>query len=85
MASRLVLSLKALSKKLNSAGKEAKGDTVDAVVEDMANNFDLEGGGEAITITAINLTATSAGVVTGGTCTFSNGESIDITVTNTNT
>lgn len=78
--SRLVDSLKELSKKTNTSGKVAEGNTVDKVLENLADNFNLSGTAGA-TITAINLVLNSSGVLSSGTCTLSDGSVVNITIT----
>lgn len=77
--SRLVKALKALSKKTNTSGKEADGNTIDKVLENMADNFNLKGS-QGASITAVTLNLNSSGVLTGGTCTLSDGNTVNITV-----
>lgn len=81
MASRLIDALKKLSAKTNSTGKVAEGTTVEKVLESIADNFDLGGGGTSVTLTSVTLKTNASGVVTGGECGLSNGEKVNITVT----
>lgn len=82
MASRLIDSLKKLSKKTNTAGKVADGATVEKVLESMADNFDLGGGGgTSVVIDDITLTTNASGAVIGGLCGLSNGQVVTINVT----
>ena len=77
--SRLVKALKALGKKLNTAGAEPKGKTIDEVIENIADNFNI-GGATAVTVTSMSLSLNSAGKITGGVCGLSDGSSVNITI-----
>lgn len=82
MASRLIEALKKLSKKTNTAGKVAEGGTVEKVLESMADNFDLGGGGgTSVVLEDVTLTTNASGAVIGGVCGLSNGQTININVT----
>ena len=75
--SRTIEALKKIGKKCNSAGIEPTGNTIEEVINNIADNFDIGNGGA--TITAITLNTTD-GAITGGTATMSDGKSIKIKV-----
>ena len=78
----ILKALKKLSKKLNTGGTEASGNTIAAVLSSIESSFNITGakGDDGASVTAIELT-TEAGAVTGGTATLSDGTEVTITVT----
>lgn len=78
----IVKALKKLGKKLNTAGTEPKGNTIAAVLSNIESAFNITGaaGADGASVTAIELELTD-GVVSGGTATLSNDETVTITVT----
>ena len=79
---RTVNALKALGKKCSTEQTEPNGKTISAVLESIEDNFDITGakGDTGASVTAITL-YTTEGAVIGGAATFSNGNTIEITVT----
>ena len=75
----IVKALKKLSKKLNTSGTEASGNTISRVLQSIESSFNIDGA-DGASVTAIALTTTQ-GAVTGGTATLSDGTTISITVT----
>lgn len=84
----IVEALKKLGKKLNTGGTEPTGETIAEVLDSIEESFDITGatgadgddGEDGASVTAIELELTE-GVVSGGTATLSDGNTIDITVT----
>ena len=84
----IVKALKKLSKKLNTGGTEASGNTISKVLQSIESNFNITGakgdkgdtGATGAYVTAIELT-TAEGAVTGGTATLSDSSTVEITVT----
>ena len=78
----IIESLKELGKKCNTGGTAPIGRTVADVIADIAKNFDITGatGEDGASVTAIELELTD-GVVSGGTATLSDGNTVTITVT----
>lgn len=78
----ILKALKKLSKKLNTGGTEASGNTIAAVLSSIESSFNITGakGEDGASVTAIALT-TEEGAVTGGTATLSDGTEVTITVT----
>ena len=81
---RIIEALKELGKKLNTGGTAPTGETVDEVINSIAEDFDITGatGADGASVTAIELELTD-GVVTGGTATLSDETTVTITVTTT--
>ena len=79
---RIIEALKELGKKLNTGGTAPTGETVDEVINSIAEDFDITGatGADGASVTAIELELTD-GVVTGGTATLSDETTVTITVT----
>ena len=79
---RIIEALKELGKKLNTGGTAPTGETVDEVINSIAEGFDITGatGADGASVTAIELELTD-GVVTGGTATLSDETTVSITVT----
>lgn len=79
---RIVEALKELGKKCNTGGTAPAGNTVAAVIADIADKFNISGakGADGASVTAIELELTD-GVVSGGTATLSDGSEVTITVT----
>ena len=82
---RIVEALKELGKKCNTGGTAPAGNTVAAVIADIADKFNISGakgdtGATGASVTAIELELTE-GVVSGGTATLSDGSEVAITVT----
>ena len=85
---RIVEALKELGKKCNTGGTAPAGNTVAAVIADIADKFNITGakgadgkdGTDGASVTAIELELTD-GVVSGGTATLSDGSEVAITVT----
>lgn len=79
--SKLIEALIKFGKKCSSEEVEPTGNTVDEVLESIAENFDINGadGDDGLSVTAIKLTTTE-GAVTGGEATLSDGSKITITV-----
>ena len=80
--SRLTDALEKLRTKCTEAGTSPAGDSIDEIVDCIAEHFDVNGedGADGVSVTAIALTTTE-GAVTGGTVTFSDGTTAPITVT----
>lgn len=78
----IVEALKELSKKLNTGGTTAGGETISEVLANIASAFNITGakGDDGASVTAIALTTTD-GAVTGGTATLSDSTTVEITVT----
>lgn len=76
---RIIEALKELGKKLNTGGTAPTGETVDEVINSIAEDFDITGA-DGASVTAIELELTD-GVVTGGTATLSDETTVTITVT----
>ncbi len=78
----ILKALKKLSKKLNTGGTEASGKTIAGVLESIEDSFNITGakGDDGASVTAIELELTE-GVVSGGTATMSDGNTVTITVT----
>lgn len=81
---RTLDNLKKLAVKCTDAESVADvtGNTVDEVIAYIEDNFNVDGadGEDGVSVTAIALTTTE-GAVTGGTATFSDGSTAEITVT----
>ena len=88
---RIVEALKELGKKCNTGGTAPAGNTVAAVIADIADKFNISGakgadgkdgkdGTDGASVTAIELELTE-GVVSGGTATLSDGSEVAIIVT----
>lgn len=83
--SRIIKALQELGKKCNTSHTVPAGNTVDEVVNSIAENFNINGekgetGDAGAHVTAIEL-ETTEGAVTGGTATLSDGTTVNITVT----
>lgn len=81
----IVDALKELGKKCNTSQTAPTGNTIAEVLESIAENFNITGaagadGNDGASVTAIAL-VTSEGAVTGGTATMSDGNTVEITVT----
>ena len=78
----IVKALKKLGKKLNTGGTEPTGTTIAGVLASMESSFNISGakGDDGASVTAIAFT-TEEGVITGGTATLSDGNTVEITVT----
>ena len=78
----IVQALKKLGKKLNTGGTEPTGSTIAGVLASIESGFNITGaaGADGASVTAIELVTTD-GAVTGGTATLSNGNTVEITVT----
>lgn len=78
----IVDALKELGKKCNTSQTAPTGNTIAEVLESIAENFNITGaaGDDGASVTAIAL-VTSEGAVTGGTATLSDGNTVEITVT----
>ena len=86
--SKIVDALKALGAKCNTSKETPAGNTIAEVIGNIAESFDITGdkgdtGATGASVTAIAL-ITTEGAVTGGTATLSNGNTIEITVTEAN-
>lgn len=79
---RLIAALKEFGKKCNTSGTAPTGNTVEDVINNIADDFDITGekGDTGAHVTAMTL-VTTEGAVTGGTATLSDGTTINITVT----
>lgn len=75
----IVQALKKLGKKLNTGGTEPTGSTIAGVLASIESGFNITGA-DGASVTAIELVTTD-GAVTGGTATLSNGNTVEITVT----
>ena len=78
----IVKALKKLGKKLNTGGTEPTGTTIAGVLACIESSFNISGakGDDGASVTAIAFT-TEEGVITGGTATLSDGNTVEITVT----
>lgn len=87
----IVDALKKLGKKLNTGGTEPTGESIADVLESIESAFNITGaagqdgqdgddGEDGASVTAIELEVTD-GVVSGGTATLSDGNTVNITVT----
>ncbi len=78
----IVKALKKLGKKLNTGGTEPTGTTIAGVLASIESSFNISGakGDDGASVTAIAFT-TEEGVITGGTATLSDGNTVEITVT----
>lgn len=75
---KIVNALKELGKKCNTTSTVPAGNTVSEVIDSIATNFNISGA----YVTAMTL-YTTEGSVTSGVATLSNGDTIEITVTET--
>ena len=75
----IIKSLKELGEKCNTGGTAPTGDTIADVIDSIAENFNITGG-QGASVTAMELELTD-GVVSGGTATLSDGNTVTITVT----
>lgn len=78
----IIKSLKELGKKCNTGGTAPTGSTIADVIADIAEHFNITGatGEDGASVTAMELELTD-GVVSGGTATLSDGNTVTITVT----
>ena len=78
----IVKALKKLGKKLNTGGTAPTGTTIAGVLASIESSFNISGakGDDGASVTAIAFT-TEEGVITGGTATLSDGNTVEITVT----
>ena len=78
----IVKALKKLGKKLNTGGTEPTGTTIAGVLASIESSFNISGakGDDGASVTAIAFT-TEEGVITGGTATLSDGNTVEIMVT----
>ncbi len=81
----IIESLKELGKKCNTGGTAPTGRTIADVIASIAESFNITGakgadGEDGASVTAIELELTD-GVVSGGTATLSNSDTVTITVT----
>lgn len=82
---RIENALRKLGAKCVPEGTTVAGKTIAAIINNIADNFDVDGedgedGNDGASVTAIALTTTD-GAVTGGTATLSDGTTVNITVT----
>ena len=75
---KIVNALKELGKKCNTTAAVPNGNTVSEVIDSIATNFNISGA----YVTTMTL-YTTEGSVTSGVATLSNGNTIEITVTET--
>ena len=78
----IIDSLKELGKKCNTGGTAPTGRTIADVIASIAESFNITGakGDDGASVTALELELTD-GVVSGGTATLSDGNTVTITVT----